>query len=43
MDKKEYMLQLHTPGDNDNMNSAHIHCNGFGELDIVRVAATKRK
>jgi hypothetical protein len=28
-DKKEYMLQLHTPGDNDNMNSAHIHCKLF--------------
>jgi hypothetical protein len=23
------MLQLHTPGDNDNMNSAHIHCKLF--------------
>jgi hypothetical protein len=28
-DKKEYMLQLHTLGDNDNMNSAHIHCKLF--------------
>jgi hypothetical protein len=24
------MLQLHTLGDNDNMNSAHIHCKCFG-------------
>jgi hypothetical protein len=23
------MLQLHTLGDNDNMNSAHIHCKLF--------------
>jgi hypothetical protein len=30
-------------GDNDNMNSAHIHCKLFWRLDIVRVAKQKMK
>jgi hypothetical protein len=42
MDKKEYMLQLHTLRD-DNMNSAHIHCKLFGELDIVRVRKQQKR
>jgi hypothetical protein len=30
-------------GDNDNMNSAHIHCKLFGELDIVRGSKKEMK
>jgi hypothetical protein len=37
------MLQLHTLGDNDNMNSAHIHCKLFWRVDIVRVASNQKE